>query len=102
MDGRQVALLAPTTVLAVQHLATLSERFAPFPVRVEMVSRFRTAAEIREVLEGVEAGNARDALTEFRKWQPAIVVLDINMPEMDGLAALNELGQAQHQHKGTR
>jgi transcription-repair coupling factor (superfamily II helicase) len=56
MDGRQVALLAPTTVLAYQHFETFTERMAPFPVRVEMVSRFRSAAEIRQVLEAVELG----------------------------------------------
>ena len=56
MDGFQVALLAPTTVLAVQHFETFRERFAPFPVRAEMVSRFRSAGEIRKILEDVEAG----------------------------------------------
>jgi transcription-repair coupling factor (superfamily II helicase) len=56
MDGRQVALLAPTTVLAYQHFETFSERFAPFPARVEMVSRFRSASEIRGILEAVELG----------------------------------------------
>ena len=57
MDGFQVALLAPTTVLAVQHLETFSARYAPFPVRVEMVSRFRTAAQIKKVLEDLELGS---------------------------------------------
>jgi len=56
MDGFQVAILAPTTVLAMQHLETFSARCAPFPVRVEMVSRFRTAAEIKRVLEDLELG----------------------------------------------
>jgi transcription-repair coupling factor (superfamily II helicase) len=56
MDGFQVAFLSPTTVLAAQHLATLRERYAPFPVKVEMVSRFRSAAEIRAVLHAVEGG----------------------------------------------
>ena len=42
MDGKQVAFLAPTTVLAFQHQKTLRERFAGFPVRIDMVSRFRT------------------------------------------------------------
>ena len=45
MDGKQVAFLAPTTVLAFQHQKTLKERFAGFPVRIDMVSRFRTKAE---------------------------------------------------------
>ena len=48
MDGYQVALLAPTTVLAAQHFETFRERFAPFPVRVEMVSRFRTGRRDHE------------------------------------------------------
>ena len=56
MDGFQVAMLTPTTVLAVQHFKTLRERFAPFPVRVEMVSRFRSPAEIRRTLADVESG----------------------------------------------
>jgi len=56
MDGRQVAVLAPTTVLAFQHYQTFSERYAPFPVRVALVSRFRTPAEVAAVLRDVEAG----------------------------------------------
>ena len=47
MDGKQVAVLAPTTVLAFQHLKTLRERFAGFPVRIDMVSRFRTQGASR-------------------------------------------------------
>jgi transcription-repair coupling factor (superfamily II helicase) len=56
MDGHQVAFLSPTTVLAAQHLATLRERYAPFPVRVDMVSRFKSPAEIRTTLQAVERG----------------------------------------------
>src|SRR5690606_24805816 len=56
MDGKQVALLAPTTVLAFQHLETLRKRFAAFPVRVDMVSRFRTKHEQKEALEALAAG----------------------------------------------
>jgi transcription-repair coupling factor (superfamily II helicase) len=56
MDGYQVALLAPTTVLAVQHFETFLGRYAPFPVRVEMISRFRSPAEIKQVLEDLETG----------------------------------------------
>jgi transcription-repair coupling factor (superfamily II helicase) len=56
MDGFQVAFLSPTTVLAAQHLSTLRERYAPFPVRVEMVSRFRSVAAIRAVLQAAERG----------------------------------------------
>ncbi len=56
MDGKQVALLAPTTVLAAQHFETIKERFAPFPAKLEMVSRFRTAADTRRVLRDLAAG----------------------------------------------
>jgi transcription-repair coupling factor (superfamily II helicase) len=56
MDGKQVAFLAPTTVLAFQHLKTLKNRFAAFPVRVDMVSRFRTKAEQKQVVEELAAG----------------------------------------------
>ena len=56
LDGKQVALLAPTTVLAFQHLATAAERFAAFPIRIEMVSRFRSRAEQKALLADLAAG----------------------------------------------
>ncbi|MGE4054217.1 MAG: TRCF domain-containing protein, partial [Vicinamibacterales bacterium] len=55
-DGKQVANLAPTTVLALQHQTTLAERFAGFPVRIDMVSRFRTKAEQKMVLGDLADG----------------------------------------------
>ena len=56
MDGKQVAFLAPTTVLAFQHQKTLKERFAGFPVRIDMVSRFRSKAEQKETITDLAAG----------------------------------------------
>ena len=56
MDGKQVALLTPTTVLTFQHYKTLVERFAAFPVRIEMVSRFRSRAEQKALLKDLETG----------------------------------------------
>jgi transcription-repair coupling factor (superfamily II helicase) len=56
MDGKQVAFLAPTTVLAFQHQKTLKERFAGFPVRIDMVSRFRSKAEQADTLIDLAAG----------------------------------------------
>ena len=56
MDGKQVAILAPTTVLAFQHLETLRARMASFPVRIDMVSRFRSKAEQAAILEQLAAG----------------------------------------------
>jgi transcription-repair coupling factor (superfamily II helicase) len=55
-DGKQVALLVPTTLLASQHFQTFSDRFAPYPVRVELLSRFLTAAQARTVAEGLATG----------------------------------------------
>ena len=54
--GRQTALLAPTTVLAQQHWRTLSERFAPYPIKVALLNRFRTASERKEILKGLNDG----------------------------------------------
>ncbi len=56
LDGKQVAMLVPTTVLAQQHFQTFSERLAAFPLRVEMLSRFRSEAEQRRVLADVADG----------------------------------------------
>src|ERR1700740_806355 len=55
-DNKQVAVLAPTTVLAFQHYETFKQRFAAFPVTIEMISRFRTAKQQKEILQKVEAG----------------------------------------------
>jgi transcription-repair coupling factor (superfamily II helicase) len=55
-DGKQVAVLTPTTVLSFQHYESFKKRFANFPVNVEMLSRFRTAKEKTEIVEKVEAG----------------------------------------------
>jgi transcription-repair coupling factor (superfamily II helicase) len=55
-DGKQVAVLAPTTVLTLQHFESFKRRFAPFPVRVEMLSRFRSPKEIKSSLEEISAG----------------------------------------------
>ncbi len=55
-DGRQVALLAPTTVLAFQHFESFKRRFASFPARIDLLSRFRSAKEIKETLADVAAG----------------------------------------------
>jgi transcription-repair coupling factor (superfamily II helicase) len=55
-DDKQVAVLAPTTVLSFQHFETFKQRFASFPVTVEMLNRFRSASEQKEILERVAAG----------------------------------------------
>ncbi len=56
MEGKQAAVLTPTTVLAYQHYDTFRSRFAPFPVKIELLSRFRSAKEQKEIAKRVEAG----------------------------------------------
>ena len=56
MDGQQVAMLVPTTVLAQQHFNTFRERMADYPVRVELLSRFRTPRERKRVIQDLAAG----------------------------------------------
>jgi transcription-repair coupling factor (superfamily II helicase) len=55
-DNKQVAVLAPTTVLAFQHYETFKQRFAPFPVTIEMISRFRNPKQQKEILQKAESG----------------------------------------------
>ncbi len=56
MEGKQTAILTPTTVLAYQHFDTFRSRFAPFPVKVELLSRFRSSREQKEIVKRVETG----------------------------------------------
>src|SRR5204863_7922078 len=55
-DGKQAAVLAPTTVLAFQHSESFKRRFAAFPVRIEHLSRFRNPKEIKQVIEDTDNG----------------------------------------------
>lgn len=57
MDGKQVAFLVPTTILAEQHYKNLVKRFSDFPVKIDMVSRFRTAKEQKATLQAAKEGN---------------------------------------------
>jgi transcription-repair coupling factor (superfamily II helicase) len=73
MDGRQVAVLVPTTVLAEQHWNTMRKRFAEYPVRVEMVSRFRSSKENRAVIEDVARGKVDIVVGTHRLLQSDVV-----------------------------
>jgi len=83
MDGKQVAFLAPTTVLAFQHSKTLRERFAGFPVAIEMVSRFRTKQEIKEVLDGLTAGKVDIIVGTHRLLSRDLVFKDLGLLVVD-------------------
>jgi len=56
MAGRQVAILVPTTILAMQHFSTFTKRFKDYPISIEMISRFKTAKEIKEIKENLPKG----------------------------------------------
>jgi transcription-repair coupling factor (superfamily II helicase) len=69
-DGKQVALLVPTTLLAQQHLNTFSERYAPFPVTVKPLSRFQSGAEVTETLRGMADGTVDVVIGTHRLLSP--------------------------------
>jgi len=83
MDGKQVAVLVPTTLLAQQHFATFTERFAPFPVRVEMLSRFVTKAEQLKATEAIAAGKADVIIGTHRLLQKDVVFADLGLLVVD-------------------
>ena len=96
LDGKQVAVLAPTTVLAFQHWKTFRKRFAPFPVTVEMVSRFRSAKEIKAVLARVAAGGVDVLIGTHRILSKDVVFRDLGLVVVDeeqrfGVAAKEKL-----------
>jgi transcription-repair coupling factor (superfamily II helicase) len=83
MDGKQVAVLAPTTVLAFQHLKTLRDRFAGFPVAVDMVSRFRTRQEIKTILDGVASGKVDIIVGTHRLLSKDVVFKELGLLVVD-------------------
>ncbi|RIK09748.1 MAG: transcription-repair coupling factor [Acidobacteria bacterium] len=83
-DGMQVAILAPTTLLAHQHHQTFTERFEPFPVRVEMLSRFVSKADERRII-GELAGGAVDVVVGTHR----LLQKDIEIPKL-GLLVIDE------------
>ncbi|MBE3132498.1 MAG: DEAD/DEAH box helicase, partial [Acidobacteria bacterium] len=83
MDGKQAAFLAPTTVLAFQHLKTLTERFAAFPVRVDMVSRFRSRAEQKQILEDLAAGKVEVIVGTHRLLSKDVQFRDLGVLVVD-------------------
>ena len=82
-DGMQAALLVPTTVLAQQHYATFSERLSPFPVRVEVLSRFRSRAEQKEVIEGLKLGTVDIVIGTHRLLQKDVKFKNLGLVGVD-------------------
>ncbi|GAC1686733.1 MAG: transcription-repair coupling factor [Terriglobales bacterium] len=82
-DNRQVAVLAPTTVLAFQHYETFKRRFAAFPVTIEMISRFRTAKQQKEIIQKVEAGKVDILIGTHRLLSKDIKFADLGLLVVD-------------------
>ncbi len=82
-DGKQVAVLAPTTVLSFQHYETFRQRFASFPVNIELVSRFRTPKEIKAVLEQLAAGKVDVLIGTHRLLSKDVQFYDLGLLVVD-------------------
>jgi transcription-repair coupling factor (superfamily II helicase) len=92
-DGKQVAVLAPTTLLASQHGNTFADRFAGYPVRVEVLSRFLTPAQTRDVIEGLRTGAIDCVIGTHR-----LLVQDVKFKDL-GLLVIDEEQRFGVQHK---
>ena len=82
-DGKQVAVLVPTTLLAQQHMETFSERFSGFPVRVATLSRFQTAKQAKEVIEGVLNGSVDVIIGTHRLLSQEVQFKDLGLVIVD-------------------
>lgn len=93
MGGKQVAMLAPTTVLSQQHYHNLRERFSDYPIRVEVLNRFRTAAESKKVLDALASGEV-DVLVGTHR----LISKDVKFKNL-GLAIVDEEQRFGVKHK---
>ncbi len=94
-SGKQVAILVPTTLLASQHFQTFSDRFAPYPIRVEMLSRFLTPAEARRIATEVRDGQVDVLIGTHR-----LLSEDVSFPRL-GLLIVDEEQRFGVKHKET-
>ena len=82
-DGKQVAVLVPTTLLAEQHLQVFSDRFADLPVKLAELSRFRSGKEVKAALEGLKAGTIDLVIGTHKLIQPDIVFKNLGLVIID-------------------
>jgi transcription-repair coupling factor (superfamily II helicase) len=83
IDGKQVAILVPTTILAQQHYNTFQERLAAYPLRLEMLSRFRSDKEQREVVSGLQRGVVDIVIGTHRLLQKDVAFKDLGLVVID-------------------
>ncbi len=82
-SGKQVAVVVPTTILALQHFQTMSERFKPFGVNVELLSRFRTSKEQKETVKNLATGACDVVVGTHRLLQEGIIFKDLGLLVID-------------------
>ena len=100
-DGKQVAVLAPTTLLATQHGNTFADRFAGYPIRVEVLSRFLTAKEAKKVIAGLASGEIDCVIGTHRLLQEGVKFKDLGLLVVDeeqrfGVQAKEAMKQLKH------
>ncbi len=83
LDGKQAAILVPTTVLARQHYLTAKQRFARYPVEIEMLSRFRTSAQLKDALRRLREGGVDLLIGTHRLLQKDVVFKDLGLLVVD-------------------
>ncbi len=82
-DGKQVAVLVPTTILAMQHLKTFRERMAEYPVRIEMLSRFKSTAEQKAIVKDLKNGKVDIVIGTHRLLSPDVGFADLGLLVVD-------------------
>ena len=92
-DGKQVAILVPTTLLVQQHFATFSERYAPFPIKIKPLSRFQSTKEINETLQGIAEGSVDVVIGTHR-----LLTSDVRFKDL-GLVIVDEEQRFGVEHK---
>jgi transcription-repair coupling factor (superfamily II helicase) len=83
MEGKQVAILVPTTILAQQHMETFAARFKSYPVKIEMLSRFRSPKEQKDILAGVKKGDIDIIIGTHRLLQKDVEFRDLGLLIVD-------------------
>ncbi len=83
MSSKQAAVVVPTTILALQHYQTISERFKPYPIKVELLSRFKTAKEQKEVIKKLISGDVDVVIGTHRLLQNDIQFKDLGLLVID-------------------
>lgn len=83
MDGKQAAILAPTTILAQQHYNTCIQRFGSFPIKIDVLSRFKSASELKKAVQDLKSGNVDIIIGTHKLLQESIKFKDLGLLVID-------------------